>query len=136
MLFEFRKGSNATVAAKNIYDVFQVYQTFANTKCGFLSSDPVILIFATRIDQEDEPHKIINNDGSRAEVEVNLCQTIRKLSNTLNQPWSTVQEHLHQIGKVRKQVFGSEENKANQSTTCHLLLQQHNTNGQIHVDDK
>ncbi|CAH2108761.1 unnamed protein product [Euphydryas editha] len=36
----------------------------------------------------------------KAEVEANPCQTIQELSNTLHQSWSTIQEHLQQIGKV------------------------------------
>ena len=74
----------------------------------------------------------LDNDMLRREVEANLCQTIKELSNTLKQTWSTTQEHLQQIGKVcRAGVWVlhnlSEENKTNQSTTCNLLLQQHNS---------
>jgi len=35
-------------------------------------------------------------------MEANPCQTIEELSNTLNQPWSIIQEHLQQIGKVSR----------------------------------
>ncbi|CAG9584904.1 unnamed protein product [Danaus chrysippus] len=41
----------------------------------------------------------LGNDVLRAEVEANPCQTIEELSNSLNKPWSTIQEHLKQIGK-------------------------------------
>ena len=65
-------------------------------------------------------------------MEENPCQTIAELSYTLNQPWSTIQEHLRQIGKVSRagvwvphNLF--EVNKANRSNTCKLLLQQHKT---------
>lgn len=52
----------------------------------------------------------------RAEVEANPCQTIiEELSNTFNQSWPTIQEHLQQIAKVSycgpHNMF--EENKAN-----------------------
>ncbi|GFT38991.1 histone-lysine N-methyltransferase SETMAR [Trichonephila clavipes] len=68
----------------------------------------------------------------RAQVEANPCQTIEELSNALNQPWSTIQEHLPQIGKTDSAgVWAphnlSEENKANRCTTCKLLLQRYNT---------
>ncbi|GFX10316.1 histone-lysine N-methyltransferase SETMAR [Trichonephila clavipes] len=38
----------------------------------------------------------------RAQVEANPYQTIKELSNALNQPWSTIQEHLQQIGKTNR----------------------------------
>ncbi|GFV44464.1 histone-lysine N-methyltransferase SETMAR [Trichonephila clavipes] len=68
----------------------------------------------------------------RAQVEANPCQTIEELSNALNQPWLTIQEHLQQIGKTNKAGVWvpfnlSEENRANRSTTCNLLLQRYNT---------
>jgi len=68
----------------------------------------------------------------RAEGEANPCQTIEELSNTLNQPWLTIQEHLQQIGKIsRADVWVphnlSEENKANRSITCNILLLRHHT---------
>ncbi|GFY29907.1 histone-lysine N-methyltransferase SETMAR [Trichonephila clavipes] len=64
----------------------------------------------------------------RAQVEANPCQTIEELSNALNQPWSTIQEHLQQIGKTNRAGVWvphnlSEENRAYRSTTCNLLLQ-------------
>ncbi|GFV21440.1 histone-lysine N-methyltransferase SETMAR [Trichonephila clavipes] len=68
----------------------------------------------------------------RAQVEANPCQTIEELSNALNQPWSTIQEHLQQIGKTNRTVVWvphnlPEENRANRSTTSNLLLQRYNT---------
>jgi histone-lysine N-methyltransferase SETMAR len=65
-------------------------------------------------------------------VEANPCQTIEELSNSLNQPWSTIQEHLPQIGKISRAGVWvphnlSEQNKANRSITCNVLLQRHRT---------
>ncbi|XP_076166383.1 lymphocyte-specific helicase isoform X3 [Ptiloglossa arizonensis] len=130
MLFEFRKGSNATVATKNICDVYpnaldvrKCQRWFSKFKSGnFDLSDPYRSGRPTTLD----------NDVLSAEVEANPCQTIEELSNSLNQPWSTIQEHLQQIGKVSRAGVWvphnlSEENKANRSTTCNLLLQRHNT---------
>ena len=129
-LFEFHKGSNATVATKNICDVYpsaldvrKCQRWFSKFKSGnFDLSDSYRSGRPTTLD----------NDMLRAEVEANPCQTIEELSNTLNQPWSTIQEHLQQIGKVSRAGVWvphnlSEENKANRSTTCNLLLQRHNT---------
>ena len=130
MLFEFHKGSNATVATKNICNVYpsaldvrKCQRWFSKFKSGnFDLSDSYRSGRPTTLD----------NDMLRAEVEANPCQTIEELSNTLNQPCSTIQEHLQQIGKVSRAGVWvphnlSEENKANRSTTCNLLLQRHNT---------
>ncbi|GFU75694.1 histone-lysine N-methyltransferase SETMAR [Trichonephila clavipes] len=38
----------------------------------------------------------------RAQVEANPCQTIEELLNAFNQPWSTIQEYLQQIGKTNR----------------------------------
>ncbi|GFS85424.1 histone-lysine N-methyltransferase SETMAR [Trichonephila clavipes] len=38
----------------------------------------------------------------RAQVDANPRQTIEELLNALNQPWSTIQEHLQQIGKTNR----------------------------------
>ncbi|GFV60135.1 histone-lysine N-methyltransferase SETMAR [Trichonephila clavipes] len=67
----------------------------------------------------------------RAQGEANPCHTIEELSNTLNQPWSTIQEHFQQIGKTKRAGVWvphnlSEENRANRSTTYNLLLQRYN----------
>nr|XP_033340892.1 histone-lysine N-methyltransferase SETMAR-like [Megalopta genalis] len=74
----------------------------------------------------------LDNDVLKAEVEANPCQTIEELSNSLNQPWSTIQEHLPQIGKISRGGVWvphnlSEQNKANRSITCNVLLQRHRT---------
>ncbi|GFT41328.1 histone-lysine N-methyltransferase SETMAR [Trichonephila clavipes] len=68
----------------------------------------------------------------RVQVETNPCQTIEGLSNALNQHWSIIQEQLQHIDKtnragVRVPHNLSEENRANRSTTCNLLLQRYNT---------
>ncbi|GFW64654.1 histone-lysine N-methyltransferase SETMAR [Trichonephila clavipes] len=67
----------------------------------------------------------------RARVEANPCQAIEELSNALNQPWLTIQEHLQQIGKTNRAGVWvphnlSEENRANRSMTCNLLHQRYN----------
>ncbi|GFU77417.1 hypothetical protein TNCV_3497911 [Trichonephila clavipes] len=73
---------------------------FVNGKGGFLSSDPVISIFPTHIDQEDQ--QLYTMKLLRAQVEANPCQIIEELSNALNQPSSTIQERLQQIGKTNR----------------------------------
>ena len=98
MLFEFHNGSSATVATKNICDVYlsaldvrKFHRWFSKFRSGnFDLSDSY----------RSERPTTLDNDVLRTEVEANLCQTIEELSNTLNQHWSTIQEHLQQIGKV------------------------------------
>ncbi|PRD17845.1 UNVERIFIED_CONTAM: hypothetical protein NCL1_62919 [Trichonephila clavipes] len=73
MLLEFHKGSNATVANKNICDVYPSALDVRKCQRWF---------FKVQI---------------RAQVEANPCQTIEEMSNPLNQPSSTIQEHLHLV---------------------------------------
>ncbi|GFW17719.1 histone-lysine N-methyltransferase SETMAR [Trichonephila clavipes] len=68
----------------------------------------------------------------RTQVKANPCQTFEELSNALNQPWSTIEEHLQHIGKTNRAGVWvphnlSEKNRASRSTTCNLLLQWYNT---------
>ncbi|XP_047146310.1 histone-lysine N-methyltransferase SETMAR-like [Hydra vulgaris] len=127
-LFEFRKGNNATVVTKNISDVYpgsldvrKCQRWFSKFRSGnFDLSDA---------HRPGRPMSLDNN-VLRAEVDANPCQTIEELSNTLNQPWSTIQEHLHQIGKISRAGVWvphnlSVQNKANRSNTCNALIQQH-----------
>ncbi|PRD34822.1 UNVERIFIED_CONTAM: hypothetical protein NCL1_13455 [Trichonephila clavipes] len=57
----------------------------------------------------------------RVQVEANLCQIIEELSNALNQSWFTIL--LQTKAGVWVPHNLSEENRANRSTTCNLLLQ-------------
>ncbi|GFV25331.1 histone-lysine N-methyltransferase SETMAR [Trichonephila clavipes] len=61
----------------------------------------------------------------RVQVEANLCQIIEELSNALNQSWFTIL--LQTKAGVWVPHNLSEENRANRSTTCNLLLQRYNT---------
>ncbi|XP_014478527.1 PREDICTED: histone-lysine N-methyltransferase SETMAR-like, partial [Dinoponera quadriceps] len=45
----------------------------------------------------------LDDDILRAMVDSDLGQTIRELSLKIGCPWSTVQDHLHRMGKVYKQ---------------------------------
>lgn len=42
----------------------------------------------------------LGNNVVMAEVEAKPCQVIEEFENSLNKPWSTIQEHLQQIEKV------------------------------------
>ncbi|KAL2722434.1 histone-lysine N-methyltransferase SETMAR-like, partial [Vespula squamosa] len=76
--FEFYKGSNATVATKNICDVYP--SALDVPKCR--KSDYFDLSDSYRL----RGSTILNNDVLRAEMKANPCQTIEELSNSLNQP--------------------------------------------------
>ncbi|KZC14201.1 Histone-lysine N-methyltransferase SETMAR [Dufourea novaeangliae] len=132
LLFYFCKGKKAAEAHKEICEVYGVDcitdRTCQNWFKKFRSGD-----FSLKDDQRSgRPTEVDDNDVLRAEVEANPCQTIEDLSNTLNQPWSTIHEHLQEIRKVSRAGVWvphnlSGENKANRSTTCNLLLQRYNT---------
>ncbi|XP_047365377.1 histone-lysine N-methyltransferase SETMAR-like [Vespa velutina] len=130
MLFEFRKASNATVAIKNICDVYPSALDVRKCQRWFskFRSDNFYLSDSYRPGRPTT----LDNDMLRAEVEANPCQTIEELLNILNRPWSTIQEHLQQIGKISRAGVWvphnlSEENKANPSITCNVLLQRYHT---------
>ena len=91
MLFEFRKGSNATVATKNICDAYP--NSLDVRKCQRWFSKFKSGNFDISDSHRSGRPTTFDNDVLRAEVEANPCQTIEELSNTLNRPWSTVQEH-------------------------------------------
>ncbi|PRD35276.1 UNVERIFIED_CONTAM: hypothetical protein NCL1_12030 [Trichonephila clavipes] len=69
----------------------------------------------------------------RAQVEAIPCQTIEELSNALiANPGGPPKNICNRLVKQREQVLGfsiicTEENRANRSTTCNLLLQRYNT---------
>ncbi|GFW51091.1 hypothetical protein TNCV_3593731 [Trichonephila clavipes] len=51
---------------------------------------------------EPEAEKFNLPLGPGGQVKANRCQTIEELSNALNQPLSTIQEHLQQIAKTSR----------------------------------
>ncbi|XP_015184625.1 PREDICTED: histone-lysine N-methyltransferase SETMAR-like [Polistes dominula] len=130
MLFEFRKGNSATVATKNICDVYPnalndrtCQRWFSKFKSGnFDLSDS---------HRSGRP-QILDNDVLKAEIEVNPYKTIKELSNTFGMPWSTIQEHLKHIGKKSKTGVWvphslQEQYKIDRFLICNLLLQRHHT---------
>ncbi|PRD22013.1 UNVERIFIED_CONTAM: Histone-lysine N-methyltransferase SETMAR [Trichonephila clavipes] len=65
----------------------------------------------------------------RVQVEANPCHTIEELSNALNQPWLTIQEHLQQIGIINRAGFWVPHNLSEENTIydMQLMLQRYNT---------
>jgi len=75
MLFEFHKGSNATVATKNICAVYpRAHYTFVNANGGLRGSNPVVLIFQTSLDQEDQQLSTMTCQG-RKWKQISVCHT-------------------------------------------------------------
>ena len=125
MLYEFNRGSNATVAVKNICEVYG--QVISQTQCQrwfnrFREGDTSL---------QDHPKSgrpvELDNDVLKTIVESNPRQTIEELAEVLDCGWSTVQEHLNQIGKVNRAGVWTpheltEANKALRSTICNSLV--------------
>uniref|UniRef100_A0AAF5DET3 Mos1 transposase HTH domain-containing protein n=1 Tax=Strongyloides stercoralis TaxID=6248 RepID=A0AAF5DET3_STRER len=117
MLYEFRRGSNATTATENICDAYPEALNVRKCQRWFVKfrSGDFDLSDASRSGRPIT----VDNDILQAIVEANPYQTIKELSVKLNSPWSTIQEHMkHNL---------SEENKVNRSSICNLLLQRHDT---------
>ena len=76
----------------------KINHAFQNAKGGFQSSSRIILIFLAQTGRQT----ILGNDLIRTELELNSSQSIDELPNIFNQSWLTIQEHLQQIGNVRR----------------------------------
>ncbi|PRD31669.1 UNVERIFIED_CONTAM: Histone-lysine N-methyltransferase SETMAR [Trichonephila clavipes] len=129
MLLEFHKGSNATVAKKNICDMFvNAKGDFSKFKSGnFDLSGSHRSGRTTTLDND-----VIKGVNGSKSVSDNRTQHLTNTLNALNQPWSTIQEHVQRIGKTKRvdvwvphNLF--EENRANRYTTSNLLLQRYYT---------
>ncbi|KAL6417592.1 hypothetical protein ACFW04_012637 [Cataglyphis niger] len=104
MLFEFSQG--------------YAIDAFVNAKGGFLRFGNFDLSDSYRPGRPTT----LDNDMLRTEVKANPCQTIEKLSNTLNQPWSTIQEHLQQMAVVLSELPRSTAKSGLYSKKALLLL--------------
>lgn len=100
MLYEFRRGCRATNATKNICTVYGNILDVRKCQRWFnkFRSGDVDLTDGHRPGRPVE----LKNDILRSAVENDPKQTIRQLADKLNSSWSSVQEHLHQIGKVNR----------------------------------
>ena len=130
VLFEFHKGSNAKIVTKNICNVY--LNVIDIRKCQRWYSKFRSGNFDLFDSYRSGRPTILDNVVLREQVEENPCQTIAELSYTLNKPWSTIQKHLRQIGKVSRVGVWvphnlCEVNKANQFSTRKLLIQRHKT---------
>ncbi|XP_014482006.1 PREDICTED: histone-lysine N-methyltransferase SETMAR-like [Dinoponera quadriceps] len=101
MLFLFDQELKANEAVKKINDIYgevlrlnQYHRWFKKFKHGNRTLEDV--------ERKGRPQKL-DDDILRAMVDSDPRQTIRELSLKIGYPWSTVQNHLHRIGKVYRQ---------------------------------
>ncbi|XP_014487685.1 PREDICTED: histone-lysine N-methyltransferase SETMAR-like [Dinoponera quadriceps] len=101
MLFLFDQGLKANEAVKKINHTYgdvlklnKYHRWFKKFKNGNRSLEDV--------ERKGRPQKL-DDDILRAMVDSDPRQTIRELSLKIGCPWSTVQDHLHSIGKMYRQ---------------------------------
>ncbi|GFW15728.1 histone-lysine N-methyltransferase SETMAR [Trichonephila clavipes] len=130
MLLEFHKGSNATVATKNICDVYpsaldvrKCRRRLSKFRSGnFDLSDSYRSGRPTALDND-----VINGASGSKWVSDN-----RGTVKPLNQPCRPSRNICNRLVKQTEQVLGfhiisMKKIRANRSTTCTLLLQRYNT---------
>jgi histone-lysine N-methyltransferase SETMAR len=125
MLYEFKRGSNATVAANNInatYGEVISARTCQDWFSRFRSGD---------LSLGDRPRSgrpsIVDNDVLTALVEEDPRQTLEELAERLGCGQTTVWDHLQQIGKVNRSGVWvphelTPENKALRTQICNSLI--------------
>lgn len=124
MLFEFHRNPIATVATNNICDIYGNVLDVRTCQRWFDR------IRNNDFNLEDRPRSgppvLLDNDVLKSAVEEDPRQTIEELADRLGVGWSTIQEHLKQIGKVwRVGVWVPHEltieQKANRVSICNSL---------------
>ena len=126
MLYEFQKGNSGSAAARNICDVLgegsATQRTCAFWFNRFRSGDTSL---------QDRPKSgrpvELNMEELRRLVESDPRQTTRELAARLSCVHSTVERHLHEMGKVHKLGCWiphelSQDNIDRRIDTCHSLL--------------
>ncbi|GFX57967.1 histone-lysine N-methyltransferase SETMAR [Trichonephila clavipes] len=131
MFLEFHKGSNATVVTKNICDVYPNALDFCKCQRWFSKFKSGNFDFSDS-HRSERPTTLVNDVIKDASGSKSVSDNRGTVKCSYNQPWSSIQEHLQQIGKTNRagvwvphNLF--EENRANRSTTCNSLLQRYNT---------
>lgn len=128
MLYEFKRGSNATVATKNINNVYG--EMLDVRKCQkwfdrFRNGD---------ISLENKPRghrqSVVDNDVLKAIIEADPRQTLEELSVLLNCGVSSVWNHMKEIGKINRCGVWvphdlTPEQKNNRVQICHSLFIRH-----------
>ena len=125
MIFRFHTGMNATVATKKICDIYGDILKVNKCQRWFRQ-------FASgNFDLSDSPRSgrsvEFDNEALKALIETDPKLSVQELSDKLGSTWSSVQRHLHEIGKVSRQGKWvphqlSDVNKNQRRTICSSLL--------------
>ena len=132
MLYEFRKGSKATEATKNICGVYGDVLDIPNASVCSANSGQAMLTSRMTIVRDDRWSWTTISWGRR------LSQTpVKQLAEKPNFSWSSVQEHLQHVGKVNIQGVWvphqlSAENKAQRTTICNSLMTRQEREPSLH----
>ena len=101
MEYEYRRGSNAAQAARNINDVYGANTTNQRTTCywfaRFRSGN-----FDLKNEPRGRPKTLVDNDELKAIVEADDTQSTAELAAAFDVSVKTILVHLRQIGKVKK----------------------------------
>ena len=123
-LFKFKQGRYAAETDRNINEAFDSGTTTERTAQWwfkkFLGGDESL-----EDDERSGRPSDVDNDQLRALVEANLHTTVRELAYELDVTYTTISNHLREIGKTKKNLInGCLRNwmttKRNTVMKCHL----------------
>lgn len=135
LLYEYRRRSSATTANANINEVYPNAVNVRTCQRWFLrfrSGD---------MDLNDKPRsgrpEIIDEEALLAAIEEDPRRTIQDLATFLNISWSTVQEHLHKLGKVWREGVWiphhlTDSQREQRVILCTSLLSRHQATPFLH----
>ena len=132
MEYEYRRGSNAAQAARNINDVYGANTTNQRTTCywfaRFRSGN-----FELKNEPRCRPKTLVDNDELKVIVEADDTQSTAELAADFDVSVKTILVHLRQIGKVKKlDKWVNELNDRQRDVrveTCLALLNRHTNEG-------
>ena len=109
LLFYFRKGKNATQAAKKLRDVFgeealkeiQCWNCFDQIRSGD---------FSLKTKQHSGRLNEVDNEQIKAIIELDRHVTLRENAEMLKVPKSIIDDHIKRLGLVTILIFGSHMN--------------------------
>jgi histone-lysine N-methyltransferase SETMAR len=129
MLYELKRGSNATIATKNINDTYGEVldvRTCQNWFKRFRNDD-------ISLESKPKGHRpsVVDNDLLKTIVEEDPRQTLEELSIRLQCSITTVWAHMQEIGKTNRCGVWiphelRPEHKSNRIQICNSLLIRHN----------
>lgn len=95
VLYEFRKGNNATVVSNDMNSVYLSVQKYQRWSTKFWNGD-----FHLEDGERSGRPPLLENDELRAVVEKDPSLAIGKIAEMLGVSWSTVQEDHREIGTL------------------------------------